>query len=70
LFKCYGKSEESHELNEKKFTTKNFCYKKMVIIYDHSTVDQSEDMKCFCYYHHYTNIKFDEFAFYLSFAMT
>ena len=32
-------------------------------------VDHSEDMKCFCYYHHYSNIKFDKLAFYLSLAM-
>jgi len=32
-------------------------------------VDHNEDMKCFCYYHHYSNIKFDKRAFYLSLAM-
>ncbi len=42
----------------------------MVIIYDHWTVDHSEDMKCFCFDHHYSNIKFDKLTFYLSFAMT
>lgn len=32
-------------------------------------VDHIEDMKCFCYYHHYSNIKFDKYTFYLSLAM-
>ncbi len=48
LFKCYGESEESQELNEKKITTKNFYYKKLLIIYDHSMVDHNKNMKCFC----------------------
>ena len=69
LFKCYGESEESQELNEKKITTKNFYYKKLLIIYDHSMVDHIEDMKCFCCYHNYSSIIFGEKAFYLGFAM-
>ena len=48
LFKCYGESEEFQELNEKKITTKNFCYNKLLIIYDHSIVDHIKNMKCFC----------------------
>ena len=69
LFKFYGKSEESRELNEKKITTKNFCFKKLLNIYDHSMFDHIEDMKCFCCYHNYSNINFDKLSFYLSFAM-
>ena len=55
---------------KKKITTKNFYCKKIPIICDHLMVDHSEDMKCFCYYHHYSNIKFGKFSFYLGFAMT
>ncbi|MFX1304031.1 MAG: hypothetical protein ACFE9X_11810 [Promethearchaeota archaeon] len=60
VFKCYGKSEESQELNKKKITTKNFCFKKLFKIYDHSMVDHTENMKCFYWYHPYSNINFDK----------